>query len=225
MLTDDPGTPGDKNWEINVGWTAQQLPGSYEFGAPQLDLNYGLGDRVELTYFATYLDEHDDGGPSKWGMSDSEFALKWRFIDGGDHGLQISVYPEVDFLTPGSHSGRRGLADGNTAYVLPFEFQRDYELISVDADFGHNFATAGGADGWFGGICLDREVKKGWEIDAEVHMNGDEDLGRTEWIGNVATRIDLSKKTTLMLLVGRDLGNRIGPKSSLMSYMGIQLRR
>jgi hypothetical protein len=224
MLTDDPGTPGDKNWEINVGWTTQQLPGSYEFGAPQLDLNYGLGKRIELTYFATYLDEHEDGDASKWGMSDSEFAVKWRFYDGGDHGLQVSVYPEVDFLTPGSHSDRRGLADGHTSYVLPFQLQRDFELVSVDVDFGRNFGTGGDAGGWFGGICLGREVKKGWELDAEVHVNGDENLGRTEWIGNVATRIDLSEKVTLMLLLGRDLSNHLGPKSPLMSYVGIQLR-
>jgi hypothetical protein len=224
MLTDDPGTPGSNKWEINVGWTADQSNGSSEIGAPQLDLNYGIGDRVELTYFATYQYDHDGSDPSKWGISDSELAVKWRFNDGGEHGLQISVYPEVDFLTPGSHSDRRGLGDGNTSYVLPFQFQKDFDLVSVDIDCGHSFGTGTDKDGWFGGICLGKTMRKGWELDAEVHANSDEGLDRVELIGNVATRIDLSERYTLMFLLGRDLRNQLGPKASLMSYVGIQIR-
>jgi hypothetical protein len=224
MLTDDTGTPGNGTWEINVGCTAQQMPGSSEFGAPQLDLNYGIGNRIELTYFATYLNDREDGESSKWGASASEMAVKWRFYDGGDHGLQVSVYPEVVFLTPGSHSDRRGLTDGNTNYVLPLEFQRDYDLFSLDIDCGHDFCTGTDKDSWFGGVCIGKEMKKGWELDAELHWNADENIGRAECIGNLATRIDLSEKTTLMFLLGRDLSNRLGPKASLMSYIGIQLR-
>jgi len=224
MLTDDPGTPGSNKWEINIGWTTQQSPGFAEIGAPQLDLNYGLGDRIELTYFATYVDDREDGGGSRWGMSDSEFAVKWRFYDGGDHNLQVSAYPEVVFLTPASHSDRRGIADGNTSYALPFQFQRAFEWISVDVDCGHTFGTGTDADGWFGGVCVGKELRKGWEIDAEVHVNADEGVDRAEYIGDVATRIDLSEKCTLMLLLGRDLRNQLGPRSSLMSYVGIQLR-
>jgi hypothetical protein len=224
MLTDDPGTPGNNKWEINVGWTADRSNGSSEFGAPELDLNYGMGDRVELTYLATYLDDREVGDATRWGISDSEVAVKWRFFDGGDHGLQVSVYPEVVFLTPGSRSERRGLADGNTGYVLPFELQRDFELVSVDVDCGHSFGTGTDRDGWFGGICLGKTVRKGWEVDAEIHANADEGLDRVEYIGNVATRIDLSQRYTLMFLLGRDLRNQLGPKATLMSYVGVQIR-
>jgi hypothetical protein len=223
MLTDDPGTPGNNKWEINIGWTTQQAPEATVVGAPQLDLNYGIGDRIEVTYFATYLRDQEDG-ISKWGMSASELAVKWRFIDGGDHTLQVSVYPEVDFLTPGSHSDRRGITDGNTDYVLPLEFQRDFDLVSVDVDCGHSFGTGTDRDGWFGGICLGKQVTKGWELDTEVHMNADEGIDRTECIGDVATRVDLSERFTLMFLLGRDLHNQLGPKASLISYVGIQLR-
>ena len=138
--------------------------------------------------------------------------------------LQISMYPQVIFLTPGSHSDRRGLADGNTSYGLPFQFQKDFDLVSVDVDCGHVFSTGTDRDSWFGGLCLGKEVKKGWELDAEVHVNADEGLGRSEFIGNVATRIDLSENYTLMLLLGRDLSNQLGPKASLMSYVGLQIR-
>ena len=224
MLTDDPGTPGPNKWEINVGWTTQHAPGSTESEAPQLDLNYGIGERIEVTYFASYLNLQESGEPSRWGMSDSELACKWRFYDAGEKGLQVSVYPQVNFLTPTSHSDRRGLADGNTSYELPLEFEKDSELVNVDVDFGHVFALGKEQDGWFGGLCLGKELKKGWELDAEVHVNADSRVGKTEVIGNVATRIDLAENYTLMLLLGRDLSNQLGPKASFMSYVGLQIR-
>jgi hypothetical protein len=48
--------------------------------------------------------------------------------------------------------------------------------------------------------------------------------GRAEEIADGATRIDLSEKYTLMLLLGRDLGSQLGPRTSLLSYVGLQMR-
>ena len=224
MLTDDPGTPGPNKWEINLGWTAERTPGSTLTALPQIDANYGIGDRIELTYFVNYFDLRSSGESSRWGLGDSEIAVKWRFYDAGEAGLQISAYPQVNFLTPDSHSDRRGLADGHTSYQLPFEFQQDFKLVSVNVDCGHLFSTGKEEDGWFGGLCIGREVKKGWELDAEVHAETDARAGRREIIANAATRIDLSEHYTLMLLIGRDLSNTLGPLSSLMSYVGVQFR-
>jgi hypothetical protein len=67
-------------------------------------------------------------------------------------------------------------------------------------------------------------VIKGWEPDTEVHINADEGIDRTECIGDVATRIDISEKITLMFLLGRDVRNQLGPKASLISYVGIPIR-
>jgi len=224
MLTDDPGTPGPNKWEINVGWTDQRTPGDTELGAPQLDLNYGIGDRIELTYFNTYVNDRSAADGSRWGLADSELACKWRFYDAGEDGLQASVYPQVNFLTPFTHSDRRGFADKDASFQLPFELEHDFKLINVDVDFGHLFGTGHLADGWFGGLCLGKEVRKGWELVAEIHFNASNELHRAEAIVNAATRIDLSERYTLMLLIGRDLNNHLTPVSSLMSYVGIQIR-
>lgn len=224
MLTDDPGTPGANKWELNFGWTTESTPGSTLTALPQVDLNYGIGERVELTYFANYYNLRTSDGGSSSGISDSELAVKWRFFDNGEGGTQASIYPQVTFLTPGSHSDQHGLASGNTSYQLPIEFEEDLKVVSVDVDFGHSFATGSDADGWFGGVCVGRELRKGWDVDGEVHVETDARADHGEVIANVATRIDLSEHYTLMLLVGRDLSNGIGPRASLMSYVGIQVR-
>jgi hypothetical protein len=48
--TDDPDTPGNKHWEINFGWIGDRNPAAGAYQVPDFDINYGLGDRVQLKY-------------------------------------------------------------------------------------------------------------------------------------------------------------------------------
>jgi len=50
FITDDPGTPGNKHWEINFGWIADHNPGNATYQTPDIDMNYGWGDRIQLKY-------------------------------------------------------------------------------------------------------------------------------------------------------------------------------
>lgn len=222
MITDDPGTPGDRHWEINLGWTTERTPGSTLYGLPLLDANYGVGDRIELTYDGVWAAVQDDAG-TREGAGDSLFGIKWRFHDGGDGGWQASVYPQVAFLDPGSHSDERGLADSATSVLLPFEVQRDFSSFSMNFDFGHLFSTNPDEAGWMGGIVFGRQVTRTWEVDIETHVNASAGLGREEWIVNAGTRIGLSKRLTLMIALGRDVSNDFTPPASLLSYFGLQI--
>jgi hypothetical protein len=41
---------------------------------------------------------------------------------------------------------------------------------------------------------------------------------------DAGTRIDLSEHVTLMVALGRDLADQLGPKASLLRYLGFQFR-
>jgi hypothetical protein len=224
MITDDPGTPGDRNWEINLAWTEQAVPGSTLTGLPLLDANYGVGDRIQLNYQASWNLLHESGAPGESGMSDSQLAVKWRFYDAGEEGLQVSMYPRCTFLDPGSDSDRRGTAGSTATFLMPFEVRRDLGAVSVNVDFGHTFSAAASDRGWMGGLCVGRDLVKGWELDAEVHFTGSEGLRRGESTANIGTRYDFSRHNTLLLALGRDIGNTLGPRVSLLSFVGVQTR-
>lgn len=224
MVTDDPGTPGNGHWEINVAWTDQQSPGSTLLGLPLLDANYGVGERVQLNYQASWNVLNNAGQASESGMSDSQVAVKWRFYDAGDSGLQLSMYPRFTFVDPGSDSDRRGTADPSSTFLLPFEVRRNFGVLSVNMDFGHTFSAAEDDRGWMGGLCVGREVTKGWELDAEVHLTSSDGLERTEAVLNLGSRYDFSEHATLLLALGRDAHNSLGPRISLLTYVGIQVR-
>jgi hypothetical protein len=224
MITDDPGTPGDGHWEINLGWTDQQAQGSTLTGLPLLDANYGVGATIQLNYQASWNILQDSGSPSESGMSDSQVAVKWRFLDHGEDGLQVSTYPRFTFLDPGSDSDRRGTADAKASFLLPFEVRRDLGVLSLDADFGHTFSADAGERGWMGGLCVGHNLTRAWEIDAEIHVESSERVQRGETTVNVGTRYDFSGHATLLAAIGKDTGNSLGARISLLTFLGVQIR-
>jgi len=223
MITDDPGTPGPDKWEINLGWTTEKTSGTTLYGLPLLDANYGIGDRIEMTYEAPWGVIKDEDG-TRDGAGNSLFGVKWRFLDEGEKGWQASIYPQVTFVTPGYHTGHSGLEDPGTSVLLPFEVEKDLGPVAINFDCGHVFSSEHDSDLWMAGVIVGREVVKGWELDAEVHVNTSNRFGRSEWIANTGTRIDLSEHLTLMIALGTDLSNQLGPQASLLSYLGFQLR-
>src|SRR5579871_3950080 len=85
LLTDDPGTPGNENFEINVGFAAERHPTERIYNAPLFDINYGLGSRIQLKYETPLVIYGTDGAPTKSGWGNSLAGLKWRFFQNENH--------------------------------------------------------------------------------------------------------------------------------------------
>jgi len=92
FITDDPGTPGNKHWEINFGWIADHNRASAAYQVPDGDFNYGLGDRVQLKYELPIAIEQTlaqpaaNGNPAVLGqtiggLGESLLGIKWRFYE------------------------------------------------------------------------------------------------------------------------------------------------
>ena len=61
MVTDDPETPGDGNWEINIAAIRNHTHGETEVELPVADVNYGLGEHVQLKLEAPLNHVHESG--------------------------------------------------------------------------------------------------------------------------------------------------------------------
>src|SRR5690349_11970222 len=81
MITDDPGTPGNGMWEINIVSTFTQSGDGKTFEAPNIDLNYGLGNNIQLKFEAPWILMKKNGETLKSGIGNSLIGVKWRFID------------------------------------------------------------------------------------------------------------------------------------------------
>jgi hypothetical protein len=222
MITDDPGTPGDGHWEINMAALANRTPRGNSYQLPLLDINYGLGDRLQFKYEVPWV---VDAGRSVSGLGNSLLGVKWRFYDAGASGWQVSTYPQVQFNTPSSASPRRGLADPGTSYLLPLEIARSYSSLDINFEVGRWLRPAALADTWIAGAVIGREVRKSLEAIAELRVEANTGITQAELIANVGCRWDLSKRYTLLISAGRDLQNHLGPANTFFSYLGVQFHR
>lgn len=90
--TDDPDTPGNRHWEINFGFIGDRNPGSGAYQVPDFDINYGLGDRIQLKYELPIAIQETrpqpaiSGAPATegaviGGLGESLLGIKWRFFE------------------------------------------------------------------------------------------------------------------------------------------------
>src|ERR1700690_2544854 len=152
ILTDDTGTPGTGKWEANVGADVIKLHNETHYDIPVLDLNYGIGEHIQLNCSASWIVLDSRGEGAKSGLSNSEVAVKWRFLDEDKNGIAMSVYPRLIFNNPTS-SADRGLVDSGTVYRLPVQLEKKVGIITINLEFGHDFHQRGG-DQWLYGVAV-----------------------------------------------------------------------
>jgi hypothetical protein len=204
MHVEDTDTPGDGTWEINIGMESEWSGGESAIEAPVADINYGLGDRVQLTYEVPYVWLHDDGdddepGGSAHGVGDSTLGLKYRFYDDEEHGLSLALYPQLRVRTPG---GNREVSDGGTSFILPLVMVSEFEHFSVSADLG--VEASSDERRWFAGAGV------GWRLDERTALMAElagEDLNAAErrWQVGIGVRRKLPDGRSLSASLGRDV--------------------
>lgn len=224
MITDDPGTPGDGHWEINVAALSNRTASETTYQMPLIDANYGVGDRIQLKLEMPWLYQDEADGASLTGAGNGLAGVKWRFYDAGDNGWQISTYPQVEFNLPHSASARKGMTDNGTSYLLPLEFVHGFEDFDINFELGRWFRPYSQSDSWIAGFVVTHEVKKGFELIAELHDETAVHRSQDELILNFGARWDFSERYTLLLSAGRDLHNTWSEKNTLMTYAGLQMR-
>ncbi len=224
MVTDDPGTPGDGHWEINVAALSSHASQSTTYQTPLVDANYGVGERIQLKFEMPYLRQNAADGSHESGTGDALLGVKWRFFDAGENAWQISTYPQVELHTPLSKSTPADLADTGTSYLLPLEFVRGFDGYDINFEIGRWFRPAARADSWIAGFVVTHEVRKGVELMAELHDEVTAHQSGEELILNFGARYDLSESYTLLMAAGHDLHNSIDKPNTLLTYIGLQMK-
>src|SRR6267378_1490289 len=120
MITDDPGTPGNGKWENNFAIAFEHRPGETAYDLPAIDLNYGVGEHIQLTLQTAPVLLKRSGHSAIGGIGSTEAAVKWRFVDEEANGADISMFPRIIFNVVQS-SMRRGLSEEGTRFQVPVQ--------------------------------------------------------------------------------------------------------
>jgi len=220
LLTDDPDTPRNGHWEINVAWTLSRNQTSRLFATPLIDINYGLGQRLQLKAEIPWLILKDQQRGTQSGMGSANMGVKWRFLDKAQHGFDMSTYPQLEIRTSAS-SARRGLIEQGAELRLPIEMSRELGPVTIDGEIGYQFVQRE-KDEVVYGLAVGREINKRLELLAEIHGAAKRDFADDELIFNVGGRFKMSKHYTLLFSSGRSLRGAATGQPTLVAYIGWQ---
>jgi hypothetical protein len=219
VITDDPGTPGNHHWEINVGFTQENDSGATNFATPILDINYGAGDHTQINFQIPYAMQNTNNDLNA-GLGNSQFGVKWRFLDEDSHGLSVSTYPHIIWNNP-SNSVRRGLVDNGWQVFLPLECSRQFGKFEINGEAGYNIQQRLPNEIWLG-LVTGYQVSSRVELLGELHSIGTAHFAENESIFDLGGRIKLTKLNTLLFAAGRSLPGSTASQPGFFMYAGIQ---
>lgn len=219
MITDDPGTPGNGKWENNFAIAFEHRPNETSIDVPAIDLNYGVGEHIQLTLQNAPVLLKRSGHGLIGGVGGTEAAVKWRFLDQATSGLDMSMFPRVLFNIVQS-SVRRGLAEDGTRFQIPFQIAKAFDRWHVDVEFGPRASTVGRSE-WLDGIVFGFDLAKPTMLMVELHDESRMNFTRDVLTLNVGLRHEFTENYILIVSVGHELRSADQPRA-FIGYFGMQ---
>jgi hypothetical protein len=218
-LTNDPGTPGNANWEINLGTMQTIEHGVASYQVPQIDVNFGVGDRIQLTYEIPYVLQTRDGAPTETGWSNAYPGLKWRFFDAGEGGWQLSTFPQFE-TAASTQAQRKAIAAPGSRLLLPVEVAKAAGPFSLNFEAGYYVQ---GSPERILGFVAGRQLSARLELDGELY--NDHVMGTTPNVTtlDVGGRYRLHRGFILLFMAGRSLAGNSPGQVEFLGYLGIQI--
>lgn len=219
LLTNDPGTPGEKNWEINLAVMPVLAQHQHDFQAPQLDFNYGVGPTIQLTLQVPYVLQTVPQ-PFRNGWSNAYPGVKWRFID-NKKGWNVSIFPQFE-LNGTAGAIRSGIAQSGTRFLMPMEIQRTVGPLELDFEAGYYFPIHGHEERILG-FAAGRNFTKTVELIGEIY--NDRAMGDlphdTTW--DLGGRYGFHKGLVFLFMAGRSFSGNASGQPNFLAYIGVQI--
>jgi hypothetical protein len=218
--TNDPGTPGHLDWEINLGYMPFYFQGQSVSHTPDVDINFGVGSRLQLTYENAWLRVHPPAAKTEFGLGQSNPGVKWRFYDAGEGRLSISMFPQF-FLNNPDDAVRRGITPASQTFELPLEFSRKVGPVDVDFEVCYDIVHKG-ANGWISGLVVGRDITHKLEFDLELYNQGTFHPSQNQPTIDFGGRYKIHSPIIFLFMAGRSLMPSSSKQTYFLGYFGLQ---
>jgi len=125
LETDDPGVPGEGEYEINFTTRLDYSRVARHLDVMLVDANYGVQPAIAGHKLPTQLKIEcplsaaaQMREPFHFGVGTSAVGAKFNFYNNDRRGVSLSVYPQLEFGAP-THGADEGLSDHGQTIVLP----------------------------------------------------------------------------------------------------------
>lgn len=213
--TDDPQPVDFHHWEYYVSSINNYQVGIWSGTAPHLELNYGVMHNVQIHLLMPLNYNSVRGQSAKFGFADTEFGIKYRFVQETESLPQVGTFPVLEIPTVQNSE----YSDGKLKVFLPLWIQKSWGKLT----------SYGGAGYWINpGTNNKNWVFAGWEIQYDfskiITLGGElyyhsADTKRAESVAgvNIGGSINPSEKFHFIFSAGHTLTTN----NTFTSYLGL----
>jgi hypothetical protein len=161
------------------------------------------------------------GEPQASAFGNANPGVKWRFLDQGEEGWQMSTFPM--YQTAGSMTAQReGIAVSGPRLFLPLEVARKVGAVSLDVEIG-TYVPWHGDHEHIVGLVAGRQLTSRLELDAEIYDDHVRSSAPDVTTLDVGGRYRLHPAFILLFMAGRSLAGNSPGQVEFMGYLGIQI--
>ncbi len=218
FVTDDPEPVEYRHGEFYIASQYADNKDGKEGTLPHFEFNYGVVPDLQLHLLVPFAFAHPEGGPTTYGLGDTEVGAKYRFIHETDTTPQVGVFPLAHIPTGDSD---RGLGGGHVPVFLPLWLQKSWGPWTTYGGGGYwSNPGSGNRNFWQLGWLLQRDITKSVTLGAELFYFGKDTSGGRDRTGcNIGGIINLSEEDHILFSAGRDLAG----DNRFSAYLAYQL--
>lgn len=203
FFTDDPEPVPYKHGEFYIASQYIHARDNKSATLPHFEFNYGLLPNIHLHLLTPLQYIKSEGRDSQYGYGDTEFGIKFRFIQETEKMPMVGTFPLILFPTGDSD---KGLGNGQAQYFIPLWFQKSWGSWSTYGGGGYWINQGeGNKNWWFTGWQVQREITEQFSLGAEVFHRTISYEGGEESTGfQVGAIINLTDNHHILVSAGRD---------------------
>lgn len=224
LLTTDPVTPGPENLEINLGVMPILRNNTKLVQIPQIDINYGVGEDIQFTVYAPFEWQAGNGMPDVTGWSNVFTGVKWHFLDHGENGFNISMFPQIE-IRGSQASQRTGIADPGTRLELPLEFSRKVGPLEMNLECGYYIPLNSPRthNERFIGLALGHDFTKKLEGIGETYNDWVLGAPPKDTFFDAGFRYAIRPSFIFLFMAGRSFSPNSSGQPEFLAYAGMQI--
>jgi len=222
--TDDPEPVEYRHWEFYVFSAATHVRGDTSGTLPGFELNYGAAPDLQLHLVAPIAFDKPSGEAWQSGYGDTEFGVKYRFIQEDEEGSRpmVGVFPMVE--APTGDKGR-GLGSGHTRVFLPMWIQKSFGTWQTYGGGGYWINTGdANRNYWFAGWQVQRQITDQLTLGGEIFHQTADTVGGSGSTGfDLGGFYDVTENHHLLFSAGRGAFRNANDTNEFSYYLAYQL--
>jgi len=212
--TDDPETVRYKHWEYYISSMNTSQFGVWSGTCPHFEINYGLVPNVQVHLLLPINYDYTRHQGSNFGYADTEFGIKYRFIQETENSPQVGIFPIIEIPTIKNSE----FSNGKAKIFLPVWAQKSWGKLTTYGGVGYWINPGTGNKNWiYSGWEIQYDISPGITLGGEFYYHSADTRDSKSATGfNLGGSFNISEKFHIIFSAGHSITN----DHTFSSYIG-----